>query len=629
MSTETLATHTDGEDTLRIYSTGMIEIQDGDVGDLGQVFLPVAKARAIAAIINTADTPPATDRGKPLGLEALADWIEQEAGAQTNEGQRLRARLSIWARSIAATEYAARQAGYEEGRRVGWKEAADLFEERSESWPLGERWEGGPLHRASKHNVDAYAASVLREAAPTPKGPEPADAYWASVCEAVNREFPTEAAPKGGTPEPLRCPHCKSDDVDNVGDGVAAQCMTCRIFFEPDGAPEPPAAPLEPEPGESLYSRPCGVCQRPIANDAATDLGPDRWPAHAECVGDGALRLPACPPAIPGPYALDGLLGALRSKEGSVVLDAQDLFRLLTPAAAPQGAGPGWREKAAEWLRDAEAYEAASAALDMPDGQDDAPNDVLKALEAVLMADPGEPIAAPSAPQGAEECSCFKGGRLRSLLGARDDESTWSAAKRLQDDYREMVHIRDAAQEQRDDALDDVARLREALSAPQGGPSATWTTTAGMRDGRLHLRIPPEHEHLAVDADGMLEVVELRVTMTPHGERPEPASTKRCDTCTKPLGPTDGMRQCFECFCCAPAYVPKAGDRVQAWRAFTSDEEPRARWVPGMADYVGRVGTVDSVRETYADVEFDDGKGWLWHIPALRPTSDEPGEVET
>lgn len=105
------------------------------------------------------------------------------------------------------------------------------------------------------------------------------------------------------------------------------------------------------------------------------------------------------------------------------------------PAAALQGAGPGWRERAAEWLRDSEAYSVARTALDMPDGQDDAPMDVLRALARTLDDADDEP-AAPS-PKSTEPAGGYLDGYHACQSKVRE---VWQRWRRGEASDPEEVH---------------------------------------------------------------------------------------------------------------------------------------------------------------------------------------------
>lgn len=407
---------------------------------------------------------------------------------------------------------------------------------------------------AIRHWMKKALGSVLRVLGPdpTPKGPEPAPGFRKSSsgipgggagyvrervvsttveetwrtwrAEHAPRSATAAVAPKGETPEPE--PVCAAGwPVDSRA------CTVCNpskhgLVDAYDAAahaaatPEPPAAPLEPEPA----TVPPWLVVEPCSDD------PEGF--HVES--------PALEKALVTPH--DGRLA-------SYLAWRDRLLAILAPAAAaPLGAGPAWDEPTLTML--------------------------------------------------AEGALCVLEGR--GLLRQMGELGHQGAVEGLVDAFR----------------LD--LRTTAPPSAPQGGPGVceccegnpAVLTRYDATDGGGPLRLCDEccDERRAAYGLGP-------AASPPHGERPEPADPEKVDRLQQEWADGLAGRE--------PAYVPKVGDRVVTWRRFDGED-----WHPHMARCVGGRGTVDKVKAGYAFVETDNGAADWWRTDALRPTSDEPGEVE-
>ena len=531
------------------------------------------------------------------------------------------------------------------------------------------------------HERDPLTLTALADAAPAPKSPpepyvpDPGDQTMLDAHYAA-----TEAAPMGGTPasKPLTCPECDSDDVDNVGDGEQAQCMACEHMWTPgvcsvcgpgctcedcpecvalgyeSDVTEPPAAPMEPESEAEDIAQ---WVERMVLLFPWKDERAAKVRELAKRIR--ALATPAAAPQGAG-LAVDvvpWVANWLRNGPAYAALQCADYDQ-------PPG------DDAPDIMHDEpEAVEALLGRLaDLLDAGEWAPKPPA--------------TAAPSAPQAAPESSRVtvehfgEAKRLRLLLHLGDVEHVMPPedAQALRDDIDRHLPARaphgwrlPTTSEERGAALRDAARhysdtceadpddasghlsnawttlvdaARALDGAPQGGPAGLSTPEPAPRrtDGR------PVWD-LVIDDMRQRDAEGRRKYGTPlqafNGRRP------LVDAYQEALDLVVYMRQAIE-----EAASPPQGERPEPasaaeeyWTPARLDQEAIKQGIvrPSEPAYVPKVGAVVMVEVLAQVVGEPNGSTVLVEVqrgagrPAqvyvrvdrVRPTSDEPGEVET
>lgn len=489
--------------------------------------------------------------GRPCSLDCEAECREETPVRSTGPGRAARTARSVGTPDHQASVRMAARA--REAEREAEQDARDAAREHGHE-------EG---HRALaaevRHYIDtnptnparalaAITALVAKSTGPAndPESPEGSPELYSPSGDIYDDDSgpePTKAAPMGGTLEPLTCPECESDDVDNVGG--QAQCMACEHLWTP------------------------GVC--PVCGPGCT------CEDCPECVALGYESAPE-PPAAPTEPDWKARYEQLREAVGiwheqeheQALLVARDILDTAnraddTAAAAPLGAGPCkecGKPLACGWCGTAPSAPQAET----PDGlcsrcglgeHEVATCDGFGPAELHVQGTPRPETAAvlaetmrnayPSAPQGGPA-----------------------------DDIEQVKRERDEARRGWATALANDAG--DGLSAEPGDP----------------LSEPINRAEQLFGTEEALRLFDAAAT-PPHGE----PAREPCKGCGEP-----GHR----CTIPAAPYQPRVGERVR---------------VPSLG---GRRGTVTRTATRYS-IDMDDGS--RWEADEVRPTTDEPGEVET
>jgi hypothetical protein len=388
--------------------------------------------------------------------------------------------------ALVHRDAAARQVGIEEGRRQVLDGLAD------DVAVVCSHYQNDHRSRDAVEGFAKHVKAVWSGPATTPKGPEPADGEWKRCesrcdgercCVAAGHnglhrspegstwttafaDGPTEAAPKGGTPEP-GCHACGHADEQHASDVCLADDCPCDGYRAPASA-----APLEPEPG---YRAGFDAGRREGLRDAAELAGQAGEAAEGNgrddagrALGDLADTLDsmaregapaaAAPqgagPASPGPYqrgqeqALRDYIG--RYMEAWQVDKAMDIVARIARIAAtppPQGEAGAARGPDAlgvsarqfllcEAARDyAEAYEALAGTED-----DDELDDTWNALDAAARSWAGTPPAGAPHGEAAGPPADDVEAKARALITA--GQAFWDA-KRLAGEGAGVVWLQD------------------------------------------------------------------------------------------------------------------------------------------------------------------------------------------